>query len=168
MAKVRVWEDDPLAEGAEPVERAQPKLPGKPMGISIDVPAPPAKLYKPGTAEFRYWVAVESLQRSAGFWKSVLPKGTSWHPGTTLPVRLDAGDKLNAVYTRAELRFFHTTVAGQEMYTAESPDTLNHELGHAVLDAVRPQLWDAMTHEVAAFHESFGDISSILSALQIP
>ena len=168
MATVRVWEDDPLAEGAVPVERAQPKLPGKPMGLTIDVPAPPAKLYKPGTDNFRYWVAAEALQRGAAFWKSVLPKGTSWQVGTNLPVRLDAGDKLNAIYTRNDLRFFHTTVGGQVMFTAESPDTLNHELGHAVLDAVRPQLWDAMTHEVAAFHESFGDMSSILSALQLP
>src|SRR5258706_6652641 len=41
-------------------------------------------------------------------------------------------------------------------------------MGHVVLDAVRPQLWDAKSVEVAAFHESFGDMSSILSALQLP
>lgn len=168
MAKVRVWEDDPLAEGAVPVERPQPKLPGKPMGLTIDVPAPPARLYKPGSDKFRYWVAVEALARGAEFWKSVLPAGTSWVLGPTLPVQLDAGDKLNAIYTRSDLRFFHTNVGGQTVFTGESPDTLNHELGHAVLDAIRPQLWDAMTHEVAAFHESFGDMSSILSALQLP
>jgi len=52
MAKVRVWEDDPLAEGAVPVERQQPKLPGPPMGLTIDVPAPPARLYKPGSEKW--------------------------------------------------------------------------------------------------------------------
>ena len=97
-----------------------------------------------------------------------MPKGTSWQVGKTLPVRLDAGDKLNAVYTRGDLRFFHTNVGGTMVFTGESPDVVCHELGHAVLDAIRPQLWDAMSHEVAAFHESFGDMSAILVALQQP
>ena len=167
MAKVRVWEDDPMA-GVQPVERAQPKPPGKPMAVAIDVPAPAARLYKPGTDKFRYWVAADALARGAAFWSSVAPEGTSWQVGDTLPVRLDAGDKLNAIYTRGDLRFFHTSVEGTTVYTGESPDVVCHELGHAVLDAVRPQLWDAMSHEVAAFHESFGDMSSILVALQQP
>ena len=167
MASVRVWEDDPLA-GAVAVERAQAKLPKAPLGITIDVPAPPAKLYDPGTAEFRYWQAADALARGAAFWKSVMPKGTSWQAGKTLPVRLDAGDRLNAVYTRGDLRFFHTNVAGTMVFTGESPDVVCHEMGHAVLDAIRPELWDAMSHEVAAFHESFGDMSAILVALQQP
>jgi hypothetical protein len=167
MAKVRVWEDDPLA-GAVAVERGQAKLPKSPMAITIDVPAPPAKLYDPGTAEFRYWQAADALARGAAFWKSVVPKGTTWQAGKTLPVRLDAGDKLNAIYTRGDLRFFHTNVGGTMVFTGESPDVVCHEMGHAVLDAIRPQLWDAMSHEVAAFHESFGDMSAILVALQQP
>jgi hypothetical protein len=168
MANVRVWEDDPLA-GAEPVERSQAKLPKSPLGISIaDIPAPPAKLYQPGTQEFRYWTAADALARAVAFWKSAMPRGTSWQAGKTLPVRLDAGDKLNALYTRGDLRFFHSAVGAVTVYTGESPDVISHELGHAVLDAVRPQLWDAMSHEVAAFHESFGDMSAILVALQQP
>jgi hypothetical protein len=167
MAKVRVWEDDPLA-GAVAVERASAKLPKSPLGITIDVPAPPAKLYDPGTPEFRYWQAADAVARAVAFWKPIVPKGTSWAVGKTLPVRLDAGDKLNAVYTRGDLRFFHTNVAGTMVFTGESPDVVCHETGHAVLDAVRPQLWDAMSHEVAAFHESFGDMSAILVALQQP
>jgi hypothetical protein len=43
-----------------------------------------------------------------------------------------------------------------------------HELGHALLDSFKPQLFDAASIEVAAFHESFGDMSAILSALQLP
>jgi len=41
-------------------------------------------------------------------------------------------------------------------------------MGHAVLDALRPELFNAQTIEAAAFHESFGDMSAILSALQVP
>jgi hypothetical protein len=167
MANVRVWEDDPLA-GVDPVERAQPKLPKAPRGISIDVPAPPARVYKAGTDKFRYWAAADALSRAAAFWGQAVPKATQWRVGSDLEVMLDAGDKLNAVYTGGDLRFFHSDVGGTVVYTGESPDVVSHELGHAVLDAVRPQLWDVMSGEVAAFHESFGDMSAILTALQQP
>jgi hypothetical protein len=42
-----------------------------------------------------------------------------------------------------------------------------HEFGHAVLDAVKPHLFDAMSAEVAGFHESFGDMSSILTSMHL-
>ena len=57
---------------------------------------------------------------------------------------------------------------GVAVYSGESPDVLCHELGHALLDAVRPQLWNAASIEVAALHEAFGDISAMLSALDLP
>jgi hypothetical protein len=42
-----------------------------------------------------------------------------------------------------------------------------HELGHAVLDAIRPQLFHGASIEGAAFHESFGDMSALLCSLQL-
>ncbi|MGI8685865.1 MAG: hypothetical protein ACR2MO_12410 [Acidimicrobiales bacterium] len=162
---MRVWEDDPGA--GQPVERPVPKLPTGNMQFAIDAPAPPPALYERHTPEFRYWATVDALKRGVSFWSALLPKGTTWQRGPTLDVRVDAGDKLNALYNRASLAFFHATVEGKAIYTAESPDVVCHEMGHAVLDAIRPQLWDAMSHEVAAFHESFGDMSAILSALQV-
>ena len=146
---VRVWEDDPQS-GASPVERPAPVLPKAPLKITLDAAPPAAGLYEPGTPEFRYWVAAETLQRAVGYWSGVLPKGTSWQRGPEMVVRLDAGDKLNALYNRENLVFFHATVGGLTVFTGESPDVVSHELGHAVLDALRPQLWDAMSHEVAA------------------
>ena len=41
-------------------------------------------------------------------------------------------------------------------------------MGHAVLDAIKPELFDAGSQEAAAFHEAFADISAIMSALQLP
>jgi hypothetical protein len=41
-----------------------------------------------------------------------------------------------------------------------------HELGHAILDALKPQLFNVASTEAGAFHEAFGDISAILCALQ--
>jgi len=57
---------------------------------------------------------------------------------------------------------------GNTVFSGESPDILCHELGHAVLDALRPELFDAANLESPAFHESFGDMSAILTALQVP
>src|SRR5262249_34933031 len=75
----------------------------------------------------------------------------------------------NANYTRAfGLRFFHQKVQDFHIYTSESPDIVCHELGHAILDALRPELFNAANTETAAFHESFGDMSAILCALHVP
>ena len=54
------------------------------------------------------------------------------------------------------------------VFSGASPHVVDHELGHAILDAVKPELFNAMSIEAAAFHEAFGDISSILSSLQVP
>ena len=39
-------------------------------------------------------------------------------------------------------------------------------MGHGILDTLRPDLWSAVAMEIWSFHESFGDIMAIISALQ--
>jgi hypothetical protein len=97
-----------------------------------------------------------------------VPEGTTWHGtvGTKLTVKLDEGDLLNAFYDRESLQFFHHNVSGVEIYSGEHPDVVCHELGHGVLDALAPKLFDAASAETSALHESFGDISALLSALR--
>lgn len=125
--------------------------------------------YAPGTADFRFWVAQEALARAINFWAALLPAGTRWSTTNPMRVTLAAGQSLNASYSRGlGLRFFQQTVRGVNISAAESPDVVCHELGHAVLDAIRPELFSSASIEGAAFHESFGDMSSILSALQLP
>ena len=166
-ANIVVWADDP-ASGTALVREPAPKLATPPLSLSVaGGRAPTARTYAPGTPEFRYWDAAGAARRGADFWAGLLPSGTSWEPGATLPLFLDEGVDLNAYYDRRGLNFFHGTADGRTVYSAESPDVVCHELGHAVLDALRPQLWDAASAEVAAFHESFGDMSAILSALQV-
>jgi hypothetical protein len=131
-------------------------------------PAPAPDAYAPGSAKFRYWTAAEALRRGADFWAPLLPV-QSWQPGDTLSVLLDEGEDLNAFYDRSALNFFHGRGAGgRTVYSGESPDIVCHEMGHAILDAVKPELWDAASQEAAAFHEGFADVSAILSALQLP
>ena len=170
-SSILAWEDDPGAPGSRRHPDAQPRptLAAAPLPVSIDAKAPPAREFKVGSPEFRYWVAAEALARGAQFWGTILPKGTRWHStnGARLPVELEEDVDLNAYYDRHGLHFFHDTVKGVTVYSGESPDVVCHELGHAVLDGLRPQLWDALSAEVAAFHESFGDMSAMLSGLQL-
>jgi hypothetical protein len=175
-AEISTWEDDPYGEGI-PGDSGTPNTAQVAVGtntnpllqMSIEEPRPPIGLYAPGSPEFRYWVAVEALTRGVNFWTACLPAGTRW---TTLqdPMRvtLVTGRDLNANYSRRfGLRFYEQTVRGRQIFSGESPDVTCHELGHAILDALRPELFDAASAEVAAFHESFGDMSAILSAVQV-
>lgn len=170
--RIRAWQDDPGASegGAQPVEADAPSLAKNRLPITIEGMGPAPGLYDVGTSEFRYWVAAEALGRSAVLWGSLLPDGVTWVKtnGRRLPIGLDEGEDLNAYYDRRGLHFFHATVAGRMVYSGESPDVCAHELGHAVLDALRPQLWSASFIEAGAFHESFGDMSALLAGLQLP
>lgn len=165
------WEDDPGTDDpplVPPELRAVPDLTLAPLQLAIpDRPPPDPRAYDPGTAEFRYWAAADSAERGATFWRGILPQGTNWQPGPTLNLLLDQGQDFNAFYDRQALNFFHGTAAGKTVFSCESPDIVCHEEGHAILDAIRPELFDAGTIEAAAFHESFGDMSAILVALQL-
>lgn len=169
-AEIQAWEDDPGPpdEARTPLRQPAPSLPGKRLSTKIGGRAPSVRVYDVGTSSFRYWTAAEALRRSAELWADLIPR-LGWYPtvGANLKVALDEGEDFNAYYDRAGLHFFHGTVAGHPVYSGESPDVVSHELGHAVLDALRPQLWDAASDEVAAFHEAFGDVSAMLSALQL-
>jgi hypothetical protein len=167
-SNVLTWEDDP-GSTLGVIEVPAPDLTVPPYALKIDDPPPAAQLYDKGTPEFRYWAAAAALSRAAGFWAQLVPGGTTWQPGAVLPVILDEGEDLNAFYDRKALNFFHgASGTGSTVYSGESPDVVCHELGHGVLDSLRPELFDAASLEAPAFHESFADISALLSALQVP
>jgi hypothetical protein len=171
--EILAWEDDPGAPGStlQPVTRPMPDLSAAPLPIAITTPRPSSE---DRAAEFRYWAAADALARGRALWMALLPADvTEWKtPGPQLRVQLDSDEaQFNAYYTRDDgggLFFYHDDIRGQTFWSGESPDVVCHELGHAVLDALRPQLWNATAVEPAAFHESFGDISALLCALELP
>jgi len=177
-AQINAWEDDPYSEA---VVTANPPLAptgsvDQPINTSqllrtaIQDPRPAPARYNPGTPNFRYWAAEEALARGISFWAPLLPAGTVWSTAATpMRVTLVAGQDLNANYSRLfGLRFYQQVVRNVTISGAESADVVLHELGHAILDALQPPLFNAASMEVAAFHEAFGDMSSILGALQLP
>jgi hypothetical protein len=174
---ILAWEDDPgpLPVNRTPIDRPEPNLSPGSLPIRIKDPAPPIGKHQVGTPEFRYWAAADALARAGEFWNTFLA-GTTWQTASRpkLPVALDdPKPKFNAFYSRDDdgevpgLHFFHGIVLGATLFSGESPDVVCHEFGHAVLDAIRPDLWNAASGEVAAFHESFGDMSAILCALRL-
>jgi hypothetical protein len=175
---VSCWEDDPgdpkQQPALTPITVPAPNQAAKPYPFKITGATPAPATYAPGTPGFRFYANAAALRRTADFWGQVVAAGTKWEVGVTLPVHLDDGVDLNAFYTRGDfqekpgLHFFHDSVGGRTYFSGESPDVCCHEMGHAVLDSIRPQLFDAQTIEAAAFHESFGDMSAMLSALQVP
>jgi hypothetical protein len=173
QANIAAWEHDPGSanspDGGQLILIPAPDLSASKLPTTIENPAkaPAPQVYKIASAEFRYWAAAACLSRASEFWSNQVP-GISWEVGNVLPVDLYHGDDLNAYYDRVGLRFFQGNVGSRTFYSGESPDVVCHEHGHAVLDSVKPQLWDAASIEVAAFHESFGDMSAILCQLQIP
>jgi len=47
-------------------------------------------------------------------------------------------------------------------------EDVSHEVGHAILDSVAPSLWSTANRTVVSFHESFSDITAMLSTLCDP
>jgi hypothetical protein len=78
---------------------------------------------------------------------------------------LQGGQKLNAYYDRVGLSFFIFDAGNKIYYTGISTDTVTHEAGHALLDALRPEFFTSFRPEVNAFHEAFGDMWALLCAL---
>ena len=168
-ARIQSWVDDPASPWGL-IERPAPSLDARPLAFSISGEAIPVGVYEPGTAGFRHWNAADSLRRTADLWAPLLARHRvkRWQAAETLPVTLDAGSDLNAYYDRTQLAFFHSGRGKAAVHSGESPDIVCHETGHACLDALRPDLWDAPFIEIAAFHESFGDITAMLAALALP
>jgi hypothetical protein len=162
--------NDPLASGGPPT-RTIPggRFPAGAASARVEPPAPSGQ-YEPQTAEFDYWQTRAALIAGIKAWRDAdgryLPRW--WGDQKVLPVYTDAGDDLNAFYDRSSLQFFSHSFGGQRVHSAESVDVVTHELGHALLDAIRPDFWDVPFIEVAALHEAFGDCIAILSALTDP
>ncbi len=87
--------------------------------------------------------------------------------GNRLIVVPHAGYGANAYYDRdsKSLQFYYTGSPEAPVYTCLSADVVRHEFGHALLDGIRPLLYDSIHPQTGAFHEYVGDATAILIAL---
>jgi hypothetical protein len=88
--------------------------------------------------------------------------------GGRLLILPHAGYWENAYYDRGTgaLHFFYfEDRKGNPVYTCLSHDIVTHELGHAVLDGLKPYYNEVSSPDTAGFHEYFGDAVAMISAL---
>lgn len=88
-----------------------------------------------------------------------------WAGTKLLQVVPAAGSDMNAYYDRRSLKFFYYNHKGRNVYFGDSVDIIAHELGHAVLDAMRPDFWSVQALEIWSFHEAFSDIVAVFNLL---
>src|SRR5262245_14190756 len=165
-ARIRVYLNDPSGRGERLVETEPPlHVDEGPWAFRVEGRAPEPRPFATDTPEFLYWQLASALDRGTRLWTRLLPDGEGV-PGDVLPAVPVSGEDLNAYYDRRALRFFRDVdpASGAVVHSGDSVDIATHEQGHAVLDGVRPDLWDAPHFEVSAFHEAFGDLASIFVA----
>jgi hypothetical protein len=83
-----------------------------------------------------------------------------------------AGRWPNAYYERDShsLQFFYFPSAHDPkvtIYTALSHDIVAHETGHAILDGIAPDLFNAISPQALAMHEAIADITALLMAFRL-
>ena len=163
--------NDPLTLDILPMRKvaAKPDRKANTAGITVASNTPEGR-YKLGDADFVPWQARQAAILAIEAWEEVL--GTplrSWAALSANPASLmlipDAGEKVNAFYNRESLSFFHNTQGRRTTYSGASTDCVSHETGHAILDSFRPDLWAINMLEVAGFHEAFGDVTALITAL---
>ncbi len=161
--------NDPRAGATAPAIRTQAKRPNRPASKSgFTLVNPSAEgAFKPGTPSFLFWQCREAALAALHAWEGSAESHTRWQ-GNRKKLRLlqDDGVDLNAFYDRASFSFFHQAIGKATFFSGASTDVVAHEIGHGLLDSVRPELFDVNFLEVGAFHEAFGDCMAILTALE--
>lgn len=113
-----------------------------------------------------------TLSRSLNYVQSIVSKFRApigrWAGTNPLAIITRAGKDWNAFYNRNSLSFFYNNdpETGRTIFTCDSADVVSHELGHAILDALRPDFWSVQNIEAWAFHEAFSDIVAVLTIMQ--
>jgi hypothetical protein len=163
--------NDPLAGPAAPAIRVQATRPNRPASrASFTLSnAQPEGTQPPGTPGFLFWQCRETALAALEAWESFAGNFTRWQGNRKkLPLLQDKGVDVNAFYDRFSFSFFHRQIQGDVVFSGASTDVVAHEVGHGLLDAIRPELWDSPFLETGAFHEAFGDCIAILTALNDP
>ena len=163
--------NDPLAGATAPAMRTQAARSTRAASRSgfIFSHTSPQGVALPGTPKFLFWQVREAAIAAVQAWEASAGPHTAWQgKRKKLPLLQDAGTDLNAFYDRDTFSFFHQTVGNTTFFSGASTDVVAHEVGHGLLDSVRPDFFDVNFLEVGAFHEAFGDCMAMLTALGDP
>ena len=170
MAKsIHFVPNDPRAAAFKAARKQAPRK-DRPAGrATFDTGTmPAAKEYPAGSDGALAWQSREAALAAVEMFEGLHGPVTKWARSSrtrTLNLGRDEGVDLNAYYDGESVMFFHHPVGARTFFSGASTDVVSHEVGHALLDTIRPALWDSNYSEVAAFHEAFGDCIAMLTAL---
>jgi hypothetical protein len=123
-------------------------------------------------AEFHQVNTFAVLSSTLAIVEEELGGPVTWQGSGPLVVRPHAFEGMNAFYNPDEpslnFGYFWSLFRRTPVWTCLSHDIISHELGHAILDNVRPLYLYGYDLDVGAFHESFSDLLAMFSALQYP
>jgi hypothetical protein len=167
--KIHYVPNDPRAS-AWNTPRVQTPRKNRPAGRATFDPGsmPPAKIYPAGSDGALAWQVREAALAAVEVFESLHGPVLKWARAPrskVLELTRDGGVDINAYYDGDGVRFFHYPVGPAIACSGASADIVSHEVGHALLDTIRPELWDSNYPEVAAFHEAFGDCIAMLTEL---
>jgi hypothetical protein len=74
-------------------------------------------------------------------------------------------DQFDAVHHLKALEFWFFDHEGHRVFTCRSFDIVAHEMGHAILDSIRPGYLTSTHPQTGGLHEAFGDLSAIFTML---
>lgn len=161
--------NDPRAGNTAPPTRdktATANRSAQRSGFNFSNTSPQGKA-EPGTPQFLFWQTREAaILALKAFEGSTGKPHTRWQGNRArIDLKQDEGEDLNAFYDRSSFSFFHQAIGAKTFFSGASTDVVAHEVGHGLLDALRPDFFDVSFLEVGAFHEAFGDCMAILTAL---
>ncbi len=160
--------NDPAAGAAAPAMRMKAPLPTRPASVAgfIYSNTSPEGVAAPDTPQFLFWQAREAAILAVQAWEACAGPHKIWQGNRKkVPLLQNVGVDLNAFYDRASFSFFNEKVGNRTFFSGVSTDVVSHEVGHGLLDSVRPDFFDVNFLEVGAFHEAFGDCIAMLTAL---
>ena len=157
-------QNDPLDQGPLGPRRKRPRPDPPSVRARFSHAATiPEGHYARDTPEFLFWQCREAALAALETWALMAQPLSRWaNDANLLTLSPDHGQGLNASYDRTTLSFFRWTTGSKTTASGASTDAVAHEVGHALLDAIRPDLWGSAYTEVAAFHEAFGDCLALL------
>jgi hypothetical protein len=168
--------NDPLAGTGAPAMRQVSALANRPSNRAgfIFHSAQPQAPQPPGTSGFLFWQCRQAAIAAVKTWESHAGVLSRWFSARRIDLVQNAVAEFgeepqpNAFYDRSSFQFYEFTTGGKTTFSGESTDVVAHEIGHGLLDSIRPDLWDTAFLEVSAFHEAFGDCVALLTALSDP
>lgn len=160
--------NDPRAGSSAPSIRVQSKRANRlstRSGFTFSNVSPEG-VAAPGTPQFLFWQCREAAIAAVEAWEASAGPHKRWQGNRKkLALLQDVGVDLNAFYDQQSFSFFHQTLGTDTFFSGASTDVVAHEIGHGLLDSIRPDFFSVNFLEVGAFHEAFGDCLAILTAL---